>query len=234
MTDSIQRFRTPRGSAAHIWCRADTNDRMVAESVIEQDEYDIASLTAPVNGVGIVSGRRYVDIGAHIGAWIIAALLDEPDATGVAVEPLPDNVDMLWRNLAENGITDRVEVIPRAFARKGPVTIHWDYKAEGEHADIARMHRYIGNMRVSDDIRAQSVKVSVVTPYTLFKGGADVVKLDCEGGEVGLIGANLSNVGIIRGEYHVDREPLAKHLAKTHKAEFDGSPTFGAFRAAPK
>ena len=224
-------FKTPGGHEAQIHCREGTNDAMVAEAVIKEDEYRRYSLIDR-------TGARYIDIGSHIGTWIIAALLDDPDGTGTAVEVIPDNVEMIQKNLAANGLTDRVQVPARAFAKKGPVTILYGFDAppgaSEEQQRMAAMHRFIGNQRMPERTGCIKVAVPAVTPSALFKGKVDAVKIDIEGGEVALVGANLKKVGVISGEYHIPRGPLYEHMSKTHRVMFDGNETFGYFTAVPK
>jgi FkbM family methyltransferase len=224
----IKTFTTPGGNRAEFEVRAGTNDAMVAEAVVRHDEYALAELPQ--------AGGRYIDIGSHIGSWIIAALLDDQWAEGVAVEAVPDNVELLTANLELNGLTDRVEVVPKAFARRGPVSISYDLDREGEdeRARMAEMHRFIGNQRMSEGTNGTTIKVPAITPRALFKDGAAAVKIDIEGGEEALIGASLKGVGVITGEYHIDRGPLFDHLTKTHRVGLSGSQSFGYFTAVPR
>ena len=190
---TLRRFTTPGGHIAEIECREGTNDAMVAEAVIEHDEYGRHDLIDVVGG-------HYVDIGAHLANWLISALLDDHTATGVAVEPVPENVALIHANLEANGLTDRVEVIPKAFAKRGPVTIHYEFHRDGddEAARMATMHRFIGNQRMGAGTHArESIKVPAITPGTLFRERVDALKIDAEGAEVALIGANLKNVGAL-------------------------------------
>ena len=74
---------TPGGNTAWLRARTSTNDGAVAQAILGEDEYRLASYY-PLTG-------WMLDIGAHIGTVAIAVALDNPDAKVVAVEALPDN-----------------------------------------------------------------------------------------------------------------------------------------------
>ena len=88
----------------------------------------------------------FIDVGANIGFYsCLSRALGVPT---VAIEPLPQNLTLLFRNLRNNGFTD-VEVIPVGLAeRPGIKTLHgggtgaslvsgWAGTAAGWHRDIA-------------------------------------------------------------------------------------------------
>ena len=56
-------------------------------------------------------GGRWVDIGANLGFLSIALALANPRAYGVAFEPNPSTFAFLERNIAANGVGDRVKAI---------------------------------------------------------------------------------------------------------------------------
>ena len=216
-------FTTPGGHTAIMECREGTNDAMVCEAVIERDEYAIAELDEV---------DEAVDIGAHIGAWTVAILLDYPDAWVDAVEPLPDNVMLLTENLDLNGVADRCAIMPFAFAPEDVEHVKIAYDFTGD--DSAEMHRFIGNQRMEKGTDYKLHTAPAIHASDLFADEPDVVKLDCEGGEAALIGADLSHVGVLTGEYHVPRGPLYSWLIKTHRVAMGNDPDFGAFRAVLK
>src|SRR6266550_4558625 len=100
--------QSPRGNDVTVHYREDTSDLSTIGSSFRLwgnlvDEYQLGSLP-PLTGLAI-------DVGAHIGTVTLALLADHPDLRVTAVEPLPDNLDVLRASLAENGWTDRATVI---------------------------------------------------------------------------------------------------------------------------
>ncbi len=62
----------------------------------------------------IASDEVVVDVGANTGAYALAVATAEPSARVVAIEPDPGAVDRLRRNVALNGLGERVTVLPIA------------------------------------------------------------------------------------------------------------------------
>lgn len=220
-------FRTPGGKQAVIRCRLPgTNDAMVAEAVIEQDEYRMQA-GGPLTGVA-------VDVGAHIGTWTVLALLDNPELRVIAVEPIGANADLLEANLELNGLTDRAEVRRAALAgpKDGPtVAIGYDWKADSpDTEDMASMHRFIGNQLMPDSVQPGATVMAPAVRLGELAEAIDCLKIDAEGAEMALVGTDLSKVRIIVGEYHRKHGPLLKAMKRTHSVDFTGEDTFGAFR----
>jgi FkbM family methyltransferase len=199
---------------------------MTVEADIEQDRYQIASLPR--------KGGLYIDIGAHIGTWLVAALLDDEEATAIAVEPLLTNCEAITDHAALNGLSRRLGVVHRAaFAKRGPVSIAWDFHSE-EDPERARMHRYIGGFNLDlmpDDVTYQTERAKVITPAKLLTEDVAVLKVAGETSERALIGAKLERVELIIGKYHSELPDLVPWLRKTHDVGVLGSPSFGWYRA---
>lgn len=219
-------FETPGGNTARFLVRPGTNDAMMAESAVQSDEYGLRGLRL---GDGVV-----VDVGAHIGQLAVAVALDHPDARVIAVEPLPENVDLMRRNVALNGVADRVEILEGAVAapRKKTVTVAYGFAGgEGE-----TMHRYVGNQTMPDGTEHQTVKVPAITLAMIVskaKGSVALLVTDCEGGEYGLLAdPAVAMVDDIRGEYHGGYAALVTLLEGTHDVtQVSGDAYFGGFRA---
>jgi FkbM family methyltransferase len=116
---------------------------------------------------------RLVDLGANIGLSVLSTLARERDATVVAVEPDPANAALLQRNIAQNGLTDRVTVVAAA-AGIGPGVVPF---AAG-HCELSRVAGLGGLPNASTGV----IDVEVVDAFALL-AGADLVKIDIEGGE---------------------------------------------------
>lgn len=222
-------LRTPRGHPATFAVRDDTSDLSV-----------IGSTFAGVAGSGLVDEYalrdthitgRFVDVGAHIGSVTVAVLLDNPDATAICVEPIPENVAALRENLALNGLTERATVIEGAV---GTDAVFYRF-AGTEHLET---NRYIANStgivfgesQSSERIAVRRVALSELLPCA-------AMKLDCEGGEWALFRQRgLATVPLIFGEYHFgEGQPgVTKALGRTHAITFDhvgdGAGNFRAVR----
>ena len=111
------------GRIIRAYAREGTNDRSVLEACIVADEYHFADLL-PAFSDQPETPRIAIDLGAHIGGAALALI-----SAGYfvrAVEPIPDNVEMLRKNLELNGWTRRCPIHPEAVGkRNGEVRIEW-------------------------------------------------------------------------------------------------------------
>ena len=139
-------WRTPHGNPAWLTYRRDTTDWNTISACLANpyqpetgDEYHIP---AGLSGWAL-------DLGAHVGAVTIGLLLDNPDLTVLAIEAVPENVELINENLALNGLTDRATVWHAAgWSKSGEMTVEYDYKG----SETAEQHRFIGS-RLAVDVR---------------------------------------------------------------------------------
>ena len=217
-------FRTPRGRTLIAYHREGTNDWNTLNSCLgEVDEYQIRDrhLTGTV-----------LDIGAHIGGVTLALLLDNPDLHVIAVEPIPENVALLRRNLRVNGVEDRCTVIEGAAGRSGE---HVSISYRFECGENELHHAFVGN---ANTVQADTVEHKTVIYPAL--GIHDLIddrevawtKVDCEGGEWGFLAdGGLVHLATIVGEFHPTALPdgttgsqdrLRALLEPTHAVTFTG------------
>jgi FkbM family methyltransferase len=78
-----------------------------ALGVLERDGYPVA---------GGEGGGTLLDVGANIGMICIALLEQKRFARAVAAEPSPRNLRLLEHNIAQNGLSDRVTILPCALS----------------------------------------------------------------------------------------------------------------------
>jgi FkbM family methyltransferase len=224
-------LRSPRGKRAVLSARDQTTDLSVlgcffagvAGSPID-DEYGLADL--------YLRGR-FVDVGAHIGGVTVAVLLDNPQATAILVEPVPENLKVITANLASNGLAGRCQVIAGAV---GTDSVYYGF----EGSEHLMSNRYIANITgvvhgkrpLSEHIAVRRVELDELLP-------CDVMKLDCEGGEYALFAdPRITTVPYIFGEFHGDpdagAEAVIAALGATHDVEIVKGEDQGNFRAVAK
>jgi FkbM family methyltransferase len=212
-------WTTPKGHFARITYRLETSDWNTVSSVMRpHDEYALATLD--------LRGQA-ADIGAHIGSVTLALLLDNPELRVTAIEPVPDNVELLRLNLETNGVADRCTVIEAAVGSGRKTTIRYGYTG----SENATHHAFIGNTAIVypvDGNELPHVERSVPVLRLVDLGPLDFIKIDCEGGEWGFLkGTALAKVARIHGEAHPvlgHRAPdMATLLAQTHDVTFSGA-----------
>lgn len=204
---STQEVLSPGGRLVTLHYREDTSDLSTIGATFRLwgnlvDEYELAGLP-PLTGTAI-------DIGAHIGTVTLALLADHPDLRVIAVEPLPDNIDVIRASLATNGWSDRCTVIKGAIAKGAKARVSYDFDGEG----YLRNHRFIGNLSLGSDADHSTVSVPAVRLSSIIEDPCPLLKVDCEGCEWDL----LADPAIARVERIVGEGHPSDWLARVHKA----------------
>lgn len=227
-------WRTPGGNSAVITYRNGTSDWNTVSACLVNpydpttgDEYNLPT--------GLTGWA--LDIGAHIGSVTVGLLLDNPALRVVAIEAVPDNVDLIRQNLAQNGLTDRCVLLAgAAWKGRKPVEVEYGYTG----SEVAEVHAFIGSITpwlgAPGEVQKAEVPVySLKDALAFTEGSFSWVKSDCEGCEHHFLkGANLAKVGTIEGEWHQrdgTPEDFAAQLSKTHEVTWTEGIGGGPFRA---
>lgn len=212
---------TPGGHPATFHVRQTTNDGALVAGILSEDEYSLRGET--------FTGWA-IDVGAHIGIVSVALGLDNPDLRIVAVEAIPENADMVRRNVKANGLGDRVFVESAGAAKPGAtsVSITFDYVSAGIDEGIVdegyvNQSRYIGNIfqfpegqqvATTEQVPALSLD-AILDKYDIAE--VALVKIDCEGCEYAFLDTKaVALVDRIIGEFHSQSERIVKMLKRTH------------------
>jgi FkbM family methyltransferase len=118
-----------------------------------------------------------LDVGANIGTHCIGWALSMPDASLFAFEPAPDNLELLERNLAANGLTNRVTVVPKAVSSHGGVATFF----ETDDAAYSAL-RYTGRRPLLSEYEVELVTID---DFVRERGldRVSLIKIDVEGSE---------------------------------------------------
>lgn len=169
--------RIPTTVTLHSGERYHLSSDLLTDRIIEETFGYYAPLYFP-NDLAINSPNDWVvDIGAHHGVYTISMLHRFPGSKAIAIEPAPDAVKALKRNIALNGMTNRVEVISAAIGNRCE-SASLLISDEGSWA----------NRLVTCDEGKNSVRVNVITLDVILQGrSVSVLKTNCEGGEFAII-----------------------------------------------
>jgi len=145
----------------------------------------------------VYTPKIIVDVGAHIGTFSLLAKSIWPQSTIYAVEPEPDNVELLRANLS--GYTDAI-VVDGAIAYQPDIVLVVAQKATGGN-HIASANTHVDSVSYKKLAKLITVyRLSELTPRV------DCLKMDCEGGEYGIFEFEnpvlLQAVKMSFGEYH--------------------------------
>ncbi|MCL4448963.1 MAG: FkbM family methyltransferase [Actinobacteria bacterium] len=123
----------------------------------------------------------FLDIGANIGAFSLALLERFPLATGIAVEPAPNVVQYLHRNLAANKVDGKVKVIEAGVWKQSEQNCLFSLASASEQSSIVDVESGVPS--------AGYIKINTISLQELLslaaeqKGVVDLVKIDIEGAE---------------------------------------------------
>jgi FkbM family methyltransferase len=205
------------GTWLDIAYRKGTWDEAVLDEIFHGDVYRLRDETVRT----VIKGGKVLDVGANIGCFAVPCL-----ALGAAhvlcIEPEPQNLKLLRRNLEPWAGSGRVTVMAAAAGDPELGALVWPVGAAGE-ATTTRER----------DFDANPVKVHALAE--MFPGSTiNLLKVDTEGAEYEfLIGADLQRVDRIFAEWHVTGQPpdaygrLLTHLAYTHSVSAFGRPDTG-------
>jgi FkbM family methyltransferase len=131
------------------------------------------------------AGMVFVDVGANDGYYtLFAARRVGPGGRVVAIEPSSRERAHLERNLARNGI-DNVEIVPAALgAAAGHADLHL---AHGAHTGHNTLGSFAHDDVVPDSLERVTLDTLDAVVARLGLPRVDVVKIDVEGAEAGVI-----------------------------------------------
>jgi FkbM family methyltransferase len=115
--------------------------------------------------------KRIVDLGANVGYSCLFWCQQYPEARVTAFEPHPTHVGAIAENLSANRFSDRVTVVEAA-------------------AGVAEGRAYLRDAGSSSTVtnNPAGYAVPVVDVFKMLDGTIDILKIDIEGGEYGLLG----------------------------------------------
>jgi FkbM family methyltransferase len=153
----------------------------------------------------VKAGDTVVDVGANIG-WnaIRAARLAGPRGRVVAVEPTPDTLEVLRRNVAASGLGTLV-VEPVAAGSAGGTR---DFFVRGGVSAVNSLYPDSRYARVTEVLR-----VPVVRLDDLVEGAAAVVKIDVEGAELDVLEGATRLLAAPGTVLIVEWDPLLQEMA---------------------
>lgn len=199
--------------------RVGTNDWNTLTASLNEDEYD---LPTDLRGVAI-------DVGGYLGSVGIALALDNPGLRVVIIEPVPDNLMLIERNIRLNGV-DHILLIEGAVGDGSFVDIGYAYRG----SDVLEHHAYVGNSTLADgaDAPHETVRYHSMTLNELVASWGPIayMKLDTEGAEWDFLDpyGDLDQVQTIVGEAHAvgghKGGDIVGLLERTHDVTLSGDP----------
>ena len=201
-----------RGEVHTLFVRGGTLDAAIFEQVLcEGSEYLVP---------GDVEPTVIFDIGANIGAAAVYFAARYPRARVYCFEPLPENIELLRRNVEPFG--DRITVVPMGL---GESPGSFEYRRSDDPANFGG-----GTFHNVGCAPGNTIQLPVTTLTTFCQNNRidqiDVMKIDTEGAErsvlAGMPADLLAKIQVILGELHgVDDLQVFQMLDRTHELSYE-------------
>jgi FkbM family methyltransferase len=193
----------------------DPGDRVVAHWMMWRDGWqrgEIEQMTDILARAGrLPRDAVFVDAGANIGTHTAYALQSGQFARAVSCEPEPNNLRLLEMNMAANGLSSRVRIVPMALgAQAGSAVLHLHPRNKGAHSLRAapshdgQTRVDVPMVRLDEVLRGESISPEQI----------GVIWIDVEGFEPQVVQGLGSFLG---------RSPLAIEYAPQRYAPDDGA-----------
>jgi FkbM family methyltransferase len=208
----------------------DPGDRVVAHWLMWREGWQRDEITQ-MTDILAQAGRLprdavFVDAGANIGTHTAYALLGGRFARAISCEPEPKNLRLLEMNMAANGLSSRVRIVPKALgAQAGSAVLHLHPRNKGAHS-LRAAPSYDGQARLEVPVTRLE---EVLKEQGLAPEQIGVIWIDTEGFEpqvVDGLGDFLGRVPLVI-EYAPKRyasaddarlrEVLQQHYGKLHR-----------------
>jgi FkbM family methyltransferase len=195
-------FNGPNKIHATFTYRKNTADRNTILATFSEDEYHFTKYPAG-------KGEFMFDVGGYLGSTAILYALLNPKAKVIVFEPIPENVELIRTNIAQNKLGSRIKLIGKALWGKSGQRVRIYYRDATEFGGV---HRFVGtafkNQQQADsqnyvDVETTALK-DIVDQFDIKK--IRLVKLDCEGAEYailkGLPHHIFMKIQTMTGEFH--------------------------------
>lgn len=155
-------------SGLKVITRSKTNDINEAVVVLSGKEYPEKIL-----GLSDIKFPVVIDAGAHIGTFSLLCKLINPKTNIFAIEPHPDNLEILKQNLVINK-ANNIQIIPYALSDKKETTKLWFKTNKYDGATVQQ-----GSTQNKSFVEVKTITLKEIA----MDKKIDILKMDIEGAE---------------------------------------------------
>lgn len=194
MLNLVRGIPTVWGKPIQMAVREGTNDLDVVRAVMVSDEYHVKDFNYK-------DGDIFIDLGAHIGTWSVLMAMRNPTFKVYSYEPLPENFDILCKNILSNRLTN---IKPFNLAVSGTSEGKENIYYTDDSTPFGATHKFIG----SDGGSGKLIKIDRISLNDILSNLSKVrvIKSDCEGCECRgfrvITDENLDKIDYVIGEFH--------------------------------
>lgn len=150
--------------------------------------------------------HRILDLGAHLGLSLLYFAKHHPEANIIALEPNPLLLPYLKKNVWENQLDTRVEIVEAALAKeRGQAPLY--HQAE---ASEWQLNANLSPTAWQGDRLETSSLVTTIWLSELLDQPTDLVKLDIEGSELIVLKQAKRQLHLVR-EFFIEYHPRAQN-----------------------
>lgn len=195
-------FTAPNGEKRTLYFRDGTNDESTIIACFEQDFYKFLEHEYDSNDV-------FLDLGSDVGAVSVLFSTLPTRHRIIAVEPLPENCEVIRENASENNVD--IVLYEKALWVDSNSKVNVFYADDSESGKV---HKYMGGINMADPLSKGTgnkyVTVSTINLEQIFTDNkiesCGFLKMDIEGAEERLFSnlplPLLDRMKFITGEYH--------------------------------
>jgi len=192
----------PNGIHANFVYRYNTADENTINATYKEDEYNFLRFPpGPMEGM--------IDAGGYVGSTAILYAQLYPQCKVMCIEPLPENQEIIQKNIERNGLSGQITLIPAALwgTSEGKTKIYYR-----DQSTVGKVHKFVGSAikqyheTVSEDFfEAQNISL-VDIMVRMGSPRIRLLKMDVEGAEYEAVGGLpeewQKGIQTIVGEYH--------------------------------
>jgi FkbM family methyltransferase len=205
-------FRTRDGVT--ITCPNRPGARVPVYEIFAEDCYQLE----PFLGSLLARPVQIIDVGGHIGTFACRVTKLHPEAAVMSFEPSATTASYLRRNVAQNGVADRVEVFEAALSSASGTATFVDNGA-GSGMNGLRSADHASGAATGDNTEVQTI--SFDDAVAKAPAPVDVVKIDCEGGEYDLVLGSKPESWASVQRVVIEFHPVTGHSWKELRAYFE-------------
>jgi FkbM family methyltransferase len=155
------------------------DNRIFVGAPFEVEQISAAKHVIETRGIDLV-----VDIGANIGLYTVLLGVMPQVANVISFEPVRRNFAQLMGNIFVNGLSAKVDAHRLALAEKaGSAVIHIDPRSTG----VSRLDLSTAERAPDAFAETEEITITVFDEVCALKGRKAFVKIDVEGGAVGVL-----------------------------------------------
>jgi FkbM family methyltransferase len=204
-------FFGPKETHAVFVFREGNADECTIQATYREDEYKFANYPpAP--------GQWMIDAGGYIGSTAILYAQLYPQAKVIVIEPLPENCELIKKNIENNGLQDRIILIEKALFNSNGEKIQIYYR---DNSPIGVAHKFVGSSstKYTESVGSKFWEAETITLEKIFNDYkiefVRLLKMDLECSEYKAlenVPENiLKKIHTIKGEYHNPDKALIKY-----------------------